>query len=75
MLTFLLRGRHLSSDDAKLNSRILAAKWAFKGIYYLPNNRTHYENPPTWDGVEPATLGADGQRQTNYATQSALDEL
>ncbi|GFW94438.1 hypothetical protein TNCV_2701591 [Trichonephila clavipes] len=29
----------------------------------------HHENPPTWSGVEPATLGADGQRQTNHATQ------
>ncbi|GFW29010.1 hypothetical protein TNCV_2355681 [Trichonephila clavipes] len=35
----------------------------------------HHENPPTWAGVELATLGADGQRQTNYATQSALAEL
>ncbi|GFV41523.1 hypothetical protein TNCV_3626751 [Trichonephila clavipes] len=35
----------------------------------------HHENPPTWAGVEPATLGADGQRQTNYATQSALAEF
>ncbi|GFV81343.1 hypothetical protein TNCV_4773691 [Trichonephila clavipes] len=52
----------------------------------MPNNHTtwpfmtavdflHHENPPTWAGVEPATLGADGQRQTNYVTQSALDEL
>ncbi|GFX88418.1 hypothetical protein TNCV_2278861 [Trichonephila clavipes] len=29
----------------------------------------HHEGPPTWAGVEPATLGAEGQRQTNYATQ------
>ncbi|GFW28678.1 hypothetical protein TNCV_3713931 [Trichonephila clavipes] len=35
----------------------------------------HHENPPTWAGVEPATLGVDGQRQTNYATQSALAEF
>ncbi|GFX36266.1 transposon Tf2-9 polyprotein [Trichonephila clavipes] len=35
----------------------------------------HHENPPIWAGVEPATLGADGQRQTNYATQSALAEF
>ncbi|GFW96518.1 hypothetical protein TNCV_2845751 [Trichonephila clavipes] len=35
----------------------------------------HHENPPTWAGIEPATLGADGQQQTNYATQSALAEL
>ncbi|GFU78924.1 hypothetical protein TNCV_307651 [Trichonephila clavipes] len=35
----------------------------------------HHENPPTWAGVEPATLGANGQRQINYATQSALAEL
>ncbi|GFX35914.1 hypothetical protein TNCV_4214361 [Trichonephila clavipes] len=52
----------------------------------MPNNHTtwpfmtavdflHHENPQTWAGVEPATLDADGQRQTNYATQSALAEL
>ncbi|GFV81354.1 hypothetical protein TNCV_4773801 [Trichonephila clavipes] len=52
----------------------------------MPNNHTtwpfitavdflHHENPPTRAGVEPATLGADGQRQTNYVTQSALGEL
>ncbi|PRD27454.1 UNVERIFIED_CONTAM: hypothetical protein NCL1_35317 [Trichonephila clavipes] len=28
----------------------------------------HHENPPTWAGVEPVTLGAEGQRLTNYAT-------
>ncbi|GFW64338.1 transposase [Trichonephila clavipes] len=27
----------------------------------------HHENPPTLAGVEPATLGADVQRKTNYA--------
>ncbi|GFV92358.1 hypothetical protein TNCV_3949681 [Trichonephila clavipes] len=31
----------------------------------------HHENPPTWAGVEPATLSAEGQRQTNHATQPA----
>ncbi|GFU21140.1 hypothetical protein TNCV_5115421 [Trichonephila clavipes] len=47
--------------------------------FYMPNNRTtwpfmtavhflHHENSPTWAGDEPATLGADGQQQTNYAT-------
>ncbi|GFV20027.1 uncharacterized protein TNCV_1154281 [Trichonephila clavipes] len=52
----------------------------------MPNNHTtwpfmatvdflHHENPPTWAGVEPTTLDADGQRQTNYATQSALAEF
>ncbi|GFX42600.1 hypothetical protein TNCV_261351 [Trichonephila clavipes] len=29
----------------------------------------HHENPPTWAVVEPATLGREGQRQTNHATQ------
>ncbi|GFV66096.1 hypothetical protein TNCV_1649081 [Trichonephila clavipes] len=86
MTSFLLRGRYLSSDDTKLNLRILAAKPAHQGIFYKPNNHTtrpfmtaidflHHENPPTWDGVEPATLGADDQRQTNYATQSAVAVL
>ncbi|GFT98832.1 hypothetical protein TNCV_3792511 [Trichonephila clavipes] len=28
----------------------------------------HQENPPTWAGVEPATLGTEGQRQTNQPT-------
>ncbi|GFV64325.1 retrovirus-related Pol polyprotein from transposon opus [Trichonephila clavipes] len=80
------RSRHLSSDDAKLNLKLLAAKRAYQGIFYMPNNHTkwplmtavnflHHENPPTWAGVEPATLGADGQRQTNYATQPSLAEL
>ncbi|GFU74504.1 hypothetical protein TNCV_4145291 [Trichonephila clavipes] len=52
----------------------------------MPNNHTiwpfmtavdclHHENPPSWAVVEPATLGADGQIQTNYATQSALTKL
>ncbi|GFV59179.1 uncharacterized protein TNCV_2339201 [Trichonephila clavipes] len=35
----------------------------------------HHENPPTWAGVEPVTLGAEVQRQTNHATQSALEIL
>ncbi|GFX06907.1 hypothetical protein TNCV_1202221 [Trichonephila clavipes] len=30
----------------------------------------HHKNPPTWAKVEPATLDAVGQRQTNYTTQS-----
>ncbi|GFT59085.1 hypothetical protein TNCV_186621 [Trichonephila clavipes] len=29
----------------------------------------HHENPPTWAEVEPATLGAEGQRQTTHVTQ------
>ncbi|GFT51470.1 transposable element Tc3 transposase [Trichonephila clavipes] len=29
----------------------------------------NHENSPTWDGVEPAKLGAEGQRETNYAIQ------
>ncbi|GFT57156.1 hypothetical protein TNCV_1691761 [Trichonephila clavipes] len=32
----------------------------------------HQENPSAW--VEPATLGIEGQRQTNYATQPAKPE-
>ncbi|GFT62450.1 hypothetical protein TNCV_2899811 [Trichonephila clavipes] len=26
----------------------------------------HHESLPTWAGVEPASLGAEGQRQTNH---------
>ncbi|GFX20113.1 hypothetical protein TNCV_1436731 [Trichonephila clavipes] len=29
----------------------------------------HHENPSTWAGVEPVTLGAEDQRQTNLVTQ------
>ncbi|GFX13091.1 hypothetical protein TNCV_2357471 [Trichonephila clavipes] len=32
----------------------------------------HYGNPPTSAGVEPTTLGAEGQRQTNHAAQTNL---
>ncbi|GFU67083.1 hypothetical protein TNCV_4969321 [Trichonephila clavipes] len=31
----------------------------------------HLENPSTWAGVEPEPLGAEGQRQTDHATQPA----
>ncbi|GFW78646.1 transposable element Tcb2 transposase [Trichonephila clavipes] len=34
----------------------------------------YHENPPTWAGVEPATLGAEDQRQTNHATQPAIQK-
>ncbi|GFU37236.1 hypothetical protein TNCV_4272371 [Trichonephila clavipes] len=32
----------------------------------------HHENPLTWPGVEPATLGTEGQPQTNYASQPGI---
>ncbi|GFX52455.1 hypothetical protein TNCV_4324721 [Trichonephila clavipes] len=31
----------------------------------------HQENPPTCAGIEPATLGAEGQRQTNHVSTHA----
>ncbi|GFU89241.1 hypothetical protein TNCV_2896891 [Trichonephila clavipes] len=34
----------------------------------------HHENPSTWAGVEPATLGTEGLRQTNHATQPSTIE-
>ncbi|GFV39476.1 hypothetical protein TNCV_1372551 [Trichonephila clavipes] len=43
----------------------------------MPYNHTaavdflHHQNPPTWTGVELATLGAEGQRQTKHATLTA----
>ncbi|GFU68525.1 hypothetical protein TNCV_1989751 [Trichonephila clavipes] len=70
--SFLPRGRHLSSDDANLyydlilpraskpnrHSRdLLHAVYDMAAVDFL-----HHENPPTWAGVEPATLGAEGQR-------------
>ncbi|GFU37378.1 transposable element Tc1 transposase [Trichonephila clavipes] len=35
----------------------------------------HHENPQTLAGVKPATLGAEGQRQTNHAIQPAASRL
>ncbi|GFW04232.1 hypothetical protein TNCV_2669971 [Trichonephila clavipes] len=32
-------------------------------------NFLHYENLSNWAGVEPATIGGEGQRQTNETTQ------
>ncbi|GFU77842.1 hypothetical protein TNCV_1138501 [Trichonephila clavipes] len=36
-------------------------------------NFLHHENPPTWAGIDPATLGLQVQRKTNYATQPAQE--
>ncbi|GFU47227.1 hypothetical protein TNCV_4532241 [Trichonephila clavipes] len=69
------------SDDAKVNLKFWHGQTGTSRDFYMPNNHTtwplmtavdflHHENPPTGAGVEPATLGADGQRQTSYATQS-----
>ncbi|GFU76917.1 hypothetical protein TNCV_4520731 [Trichonephila clavipes] len=35
----------------------------------------HHDNPPIWAGVEPSTLGAEGQRQTYHATQPATFKI
>ncbi|GFT08601.1 hypothetical protein TNCV_661761 [Trichonephila clavipes] len=35
----------------------------------------HQENPPIWAEVEPTTLDAEDQRQSNHATQPAILEL
>ncbi|GFT69619.1 teneurin-a [Trichonephila clavipes] len=35
----------------------------------------HQENPPTWTGIKCATLGAEGQLQTNYTTQSPRQDV
>ncbi|GFT08497.1 retrovirus-related Pol polyprotein from transposon TNT 1-94 [Trichonephila clavipes] len=32
----------------------------------------HHENPANWAGVEPATLGVEGQRETHHSTQIPL---
>ncbi|GFX64911.1 histone-lysine N-methyltransferase SETMAR [Trichonephila clavipes] len=61
--SFLPRLRHMNSDDAKLYQTDT------EGIFYMPHNHTdadavdflHHENSPTWAGVRPATLGAEGQ--------------
>ncbi|GFV36510.1 hypothetical protein TNCV_2260291 [Trichonephila clavipes] len=33
-----------------------------------------HENPTTWIRVEPAALSAEGQRQTNYNTQTSFED-
>ncbi|GFY34062.1 hypothetical protein TNCV_4982651 [Trichonephila clavipes] len=35
----------------------------------------HHENPLNWAGVEPATLGAEDQQQTNHYIQPRLPVL
>ncbi|GFW77665.1 hypothetical protein TNCV_133561 [Trichonephila clavipes] len=68
---------HLRSDDAKLNFAESQTGTSRDFLHAAQSYDTatadflHHENPPTWAGVEPTTLGAEGQRQTNYATQSA----
>ncbi|GFU88803.1 hypothetical protein TNCV_4444801 [Trichonephila clavipes] len=34
----------------------------------------HHEDPSTWAGVEPATIGAEDQRQNTHATQPAVPQ-
>ncbi|GFX27532.1 hypothetical protein TNCV_4995871 [Trichonephila clavipes] len=64
------------------SSESLCAKRTFLGSFtcriIIRHERcrfSHHENPPTWAGVAPATLGAEGQRQTNHSTQSAIKFL
>ncbi|GFU77591.1 hypothetical protein TNCV_3499631 [Trichonephila clavipes] len=84
--SFLPRGRHLSSDDANLYQDLILPRASKPtdtlGIFYMPYSYDiaavdflHHENPPTWDGVEPATLGAKGQRQTNHANSPSFQEF
>ncbi|GFV54184.1 hypothetical protein TNCV_1027561 [Trichonephila clavipes] len=81
---FLPRKRHLSSGDAKpdLGFNFHKPNTDTLGIFYIPYkscdiaaaNFLHHENPPTWAGVKPAILGAEGQRQTNHATQPRVNK-
>ncbi|GFX37896.1 hypothetical protein TNCV_1823501 [Trichonephila clavipes] len=41
----------------------------------MPIDFLHHDNPPNCAGVEPATLSAEGQRQTNCAAQPFLNLL
>ncbi|GFV20686.1 hypothetical protein TNCV_777311 [Trichonephila clavipes] len=81
------RGRHLNSDDANLHWDLILPKApkpnrCSKDLFHAVLSYDmatvdflHHENPPTWAGVEPATLGAEGQRQTNHTTQLELIAL
>ncbi|GFU30800.1 hypothetical protein TNCV_2356631 [Trichonephila clavipes] len=46
----------------------LARKEVFGEENPNPRFKKFPENSLTWTGIEPATLGAEGQRQTNCAT-------
>ncbi|GFV40433.1 uncharacterized protein TNCV_4493901 [Trichonephila clavipes] len=81
------RGRHLSSDDANLYQDLILprasrsnrhSKGLLHAVYTYDMTAVDFlphENPPTWAGVEPTTLGAESQRQTNHATQPACQRL
>ncbi|GFX76905.1 hypothetical protein TNCV_3279401 [Trichonephila clavipes] len=85
MSSLFPRGRHLSSADTKFVLRNLIlpracvpngqSRLLFHAMQSYDKtavNFLHQENQPTCTGVEPAALGTEGQRQTNYATQPAL---
>ncbi|GFY19720.1 hypothetical protein TNCV_4648921 [Trichonephila clavipes] len=78
----LPRRRHLSSDDANLYQDFILPRAPKPNVHSRDLSHAvlsydiaavdflHHENPPTWAAVEPATLGAESQRQTNHATQT-----
>ncbi|GFV55116.1 hypothetical protein TNCV_2623371 [Trichonephila clavipes] len=79
--SFLPRWRHLSSDNANLYQYLILPRAPKPNRHFrdLLHTLQSYgmaavvfqlqENTPTWAGIEPATLGAEGQWQTNQATQ------
>ncbi|GFY24728.1 hypothetical protein TNCV_1017741 [Trichonephila clavipes] len=78
MPSFFSRGRHQSSADAQFVLRNLILPRTSKPDGHSRDlshavctydmaavDLLHPQNPPTSAGVEPATLSAEGQRQTN----------
>ncbi|GFW92584.1 hypothetical protein TNCV_519011 [Trichonephila clavipes] len=60
-----IRGRETLSQTANQGALLDAAESCDMAAVDFQ----HHENPPTWAGVEPGTLGAEGQRQTSHATR------
>ncbi|GFV42331.1 hypothetical protein TNCV_3165621 [Trichonephila clavipes] len=85
--SFFPRERLLSSDDAKLYLDLILPRASKPNRHsrdilhaVLSYDMTavdflHHENPPTWTGIKPAILGAEGQRKTNHATQAAFFQI
>ncbi|GFV27087.1 hypothetical protein TNCV_4853241 [Trichonephila clavipes] len=44
------------------------------GSYYTADvDLLHHENPPTWAGVEPTTLGTEGKRENQPRPSAGLE--
>ncbi|GFY03427.1 hypothetical protein TNCV_1173831 [Trichonephila clavipes] len=60
-----------TSTPNRHSGDLLHSVYTFRTYDMAAVDFLHHENPLTWAGVEPATLGAESQRQTIHAAQMA----